>query len=289
MRQLDLLGVAADTANDGIEALAAWAAGQLCGGARRHPHAAHGRPRAHASAARGRGRTRQPAGARTPDGRRHRQRHERRGGALSRRRHGRLSGQAGADMERCARRWNAGCRWATAREGGKRRRRTRPPALRSTASVLAAWLGDDDAAIDSLLAKFRDTAIEAEREIVARIARRRSRDAWPPRRTSSRVRRRRSARPKSAPPPPRSNRPARPAIAPAAARDWGRLPRNCAARSSRSTDRRQRHDLPARAAHGNGRIRSINPSAARTCSRRRARCGSRRGGRHRLRSCGAAA
>jgi HPt (histidine-containing phosphotransfer) domain-containing protein len=31
--------------------------------------------------------------------------------------------------------------------------------------VLAAWLGDDRAAIDSLLGKFRETAIEAEREI----------------------------------------------------------------------------------------------------------------------------
>jgi signal transduction histidine kinase/CheY-like chemotaxis protein/HPt (histidine-containing phosphotransfer) domain-containing protein len=33
--------------------------------------------------------------------------------------------------------------------------------------VLAAWLGDDAAAINSLLAKFRDTAIAAEREIAA--------------------------------------------------------------------------------------------------------------------------
>jgi two-component system, NtrC family, sensor kinase len=32
-------------------------------------------------------------------------------------------------------------------------------------NVLAAWLGDDRAAIDSLLGKFRETAIEAEREI----------------------------------------------------------------------------------------------------------------------------
>lgn len=31
--------------------------------------------------------------------------------------------------------------------------------------MLAAWLGDDCAAIDSLLGKFRETAIEAEREI----------------------------------------------------------------------------------------------------------------------------
>ena len=32
-------------------------------------------------------------------------------------------------------------------------------------NVLAAWLGDDRAAINALLAKFRETAIEAEREI----------------------------------------------------------------------------------------------------------------------------
>jgi CheY-like chemotaxis protein/HPt (histidine-containing phosphotransfer) domain-containing protein len=34
-------------------------------------------------------------------------------------------------------------------------------------SVLAAWLGDDTAAIDSLFARFRDTAIEGERDIEA--------------------------------------------------------------------------------------------------------------------------
>jgi CheY-like chemotaxis protein len=33
--------------------------------------------------------------------------------------------------------------------------------------VLAAWLGDDNAAINSLLSKFRDTAVAAEREIGA--------------------------------------------------------------------------------------------------------------------------
>ena len=32
-------------------------------------------------------------------------------------------------------------------------------------SVLGAWLGDDQAAIDSLLGKFRDTAVETQREI----------------------------------------------------------------------------------------------------------------------------
>ena len=43
--------------------------------------------------------------------------------------------------------------------------------------VLAAWLGDDDAAIASLLEKFRDTAIDAEREISIGVACRRSRGA----------------------------------------------------------------------------------------------------------------
>jgi HPt (histidine-containing phosphotransfer) domain-containing protein len=32
-------------------------------------------------------------------------------------------------------------------------------------SVLGAWLGDDQSAIDSLLGKFRDTAVETQREI----------------------------------------------------------------------------------------------------------------------------
>ena len=39
--------------------------------------------------------------------------------------------------------------------------------LEGRREVLAAWLGDDAAAINSLLAKFRDTAIAAEREISA--------------------------------------------------------------------------------------------------------------------------
>ena len=55
VRQLDLLGVAADTAEDGVEALEAWSAA-LRGGARRHPHAAHGRLRIDAPPARDRSR-----------------------------------------------------------------------------------------------------------------------------------------------------------------------------------------------------------------------------------------
>src|SRR5262245_35844450 len=38
-------------------------------------------------------------------------------------------------------------------------------------AVLAAWLGDDQATIDSLLGKFRETAIDAEREIEAAASR----------------------------------------------------------------------------------------------------------------------
>ena len=41
------------------------------------------------------------------------------------------------------------------------------PAAAIDRDILAAWLGDDRAAIDSLLGKFRETAIEAEREIDA--------------------------------------------------------------------------------------------------------------------------
>ena len=51
-----------------------------------------------------------------------------------------------------------------------RRRTPKTPAKPAAAidrDVLAAWLGDDATAINSLLAKFRDTAIAAEREIAA--------------------------------------------------------------------------------------------------------------------------
>src|SRR5262245_43780954 len=41
----------------------------------------------------------------------------------------------------------------------------REPTAAIDRNVLGAWLGDDRAAIDALLAKFRETAVEAEREI----------------------------------------------------------------------------------------------------------------------------
>jgi hypothetical protein len=45
------------------------------------------------------------------------------------------------------------------------RRDQREPTTAIDRNVLGAWLGEDHAAIDALLAKFRETALEAEREI----------------------------------------------------------------------------------------------------------------------------
>ena len=116
-----------------------------------------------------------------------------------------------------------------------------------------------------------------------RLARRRPRRRSRPPRTSSRARRRPSARPASATaaaaleqagkagdrtPLPRGPGPARRRIAPRARRD--RRPRA----------------RPKQLVAMSGRF---SPSAARTCSRRRARCGSRRDAPDRPRSCGAGA
>src|SRR5206468_10353051 len=51
--------------------------------------------------------------------------------------------------------------------GGSDAEDTPRPSSAIERDVLAAWLGDDNAAINSLLAKFRDTAVAAEREIGA--------------------------------------------------------------------------------------------------------------------------
>jgi CheY-like chemotaxis protein/HPt (histidine-containing phosphotransfer) domain-containing protein len=58
-------------------------------------------------------------------------------------------------------------RWLPIRDESSVDDRTeqREPTAAIDRNVLAAWLGEDRAAIDSLLGKFRETAIEAEREI----------------------------------------------------------------------------------------------------------------------------
>ena len=59
-------------------------------------------------------------------------------------------------------------RWMPMEDVARETTHTEAPAKPAAAidrEVLAAWLGDDATAINSLLAKFRDTAIAAEREI----------------------------------------------------------------------------------------------------------------------------
>ena len=182
-------------------------------GAGRHPHAAHGRLRAGAADPGGRGRRPERPHA---GGRRHRQRHEGRGRALYRRRHGRLSGQAGqhraaahhagalaTDPERAR---------ANVRKTGANRR-----GARSRRACGLAWRRSrrDRFAVE----KFRDTAIEAEREIDA-ASRAGNLATWPRPRTSSKARRRRSVPPASPRPRRRSSRRAKPATGPAAATCW---------------------------------------------------------------------
>ena len=167
VRQLDLLGVAADTVNDGVEALEAWAAADGRYAAvladihmpRMDGHELTRQIRA-AEAKRG------AAGARTPIV------------AVT------ANAMKGED-ERCL---AAGMdaylakpvnmdqlrttleRWMpiedSSRDPSDAVEMPKPPSAIDR-DVLAAWLGDDAAAIDSLLAKFRDTAIAAEREIGA--------------------------------------------------------------------------------------------------------------------------
>jgi DNA-binding response OmpR family regulator len=87
-------------------------------------------------------------------------------------------------------------------------------------SVLGAWLGDDRAAIDSLLSKFRDTALDTQREIDS--ASRNGNLAT----LAAAAHKLKASAPRRRP----WSRPARPATAPAAAMASGRSPRSCAGR-----------------------------------------------------------
>jgi PAS domain S-box-containing protein len=167
VRQLELLGIASDTANDGVEALEAWAT-------------ADGKYAAvladiHMPRMDGRELTRQIRVAETQ-----------RGSSAARTPIVAVTANAmkGED-ERCL---AAGMdaylakpvnldqlratleRWMpideAAREAADMDEAPKPPSAIDR-DVLAAWLGDDDGAINSLLSKFRDTAVAAEREIGA--------------------------------------------------------------------------------------------------------------------------
>ena len=159
--QLKLLGIAADTAENGVDALEAWARGRYAAVlADIHmPHMdGHELARRLRAAEADRGGVRTPIIAVTADA---------------------MKGEE----ERCLASGMDAClvkpvsierlratleRWLPIQAGSSAGRPERSePTAAIDRDVLAAWLGDDRAAIDALLGKFRETAIEAEREIDA--------------------------------------------------------------------------------------------------------------------------
>jgi signal transduction histidine kinase/ActR/RegA family two-component response regulator len=162
VRQLELLGIDADTATDGVEALEAWEAGHYAAVLadihmpRMDGHELTKRIRA-AEAEKG---AHTPVVAVTANAMKGED--ER---CLAAGMDAYLAKPVNMDQLRATLE-----RWMPIQEtdhvagtGGDKP--TRPRAI--DREVLAAWLGDDDAAINSLLAKFRDTAVAAEREIGA--------------------------------------------------------------------------------------------------------------------------
>jgi PAS domain S-box-containing protein len=161
VRQLDLIGLAADSANDGVEGLEAWAAGQYTAVlADIHMPRMDGYElarRIRAAEAEGRKKGRTPVVAVTANA---------------------MKGEE----ERCI---ESGMdaylvkpvnierlrttleRWLSVGRGGNGHAANNgaPSGSAIDRSVLGAWLGDDRSAIDSLLGKFRDTAVETQREI----------------------------------------------------------------------------------------------------------------------------
>ena len=217
------------------------------------------------------------------DRRGHGQRHEGRGRALPRRRHGRLSGQAGEhgpaahharalDADRRTRRASrAHRRCAEARRRDRSRACSPPGSATMRRRSTRCWPS-------SATPRSRPSARSRPRHAPATCRR------WRRRRTSSRARRRRSARPASA-------------AAAAALEQAGKAgDRTAAARALGPLAAELRRALAEiDVVHGgrdeaaDGFASWFNPSAARTCSRRRARCGSRRDAPDRPRSCGAGA
>ena len=165
VRQLELLGVSADTTNDGVEALEAWAASEGRYAAvladihmpRMDGHELSRQIRA-AEAKRG------AAGARTPivavTANAMKGEDER---CLAAGMDAYLAKPVNMDQLRATLE-----RWMQIEDAGREvihAEDTPKPGAAVDREVLAAWLGDDSAAINSLLAKFRDTAVAAEREI----------------------------------------------------------------------------------------------------------------------------
>ncbi len=167
VRQLELLGISADTVNDGVEALEAWAAAEGRYAAvladihmpRMDGHELTRQIRA-AEAKRGASAPRTPIVAVTANAMKGED--ER---CLAAGMDAYLAKPVNMDQLRTTLE-----RWMpiedVTREVSDADDAPKPPSAIER-DVLAAWLGDDDAAINSLLAKFRDTAVAAEREIGA--------------------------------------------------------------------------------------------------------------------------
>jgi PAS domain S-box-containing protein len=167
VRQLELLGIASDTVNDGVEALEAWAAADGKYTAvladihmpRMDGHELSRQIRV-AEAKRGSAATRTPIVAVTANAMKGED--ER---CLAAGMDAYLAKPVNLDQLRVTLE-----RWVPidepAREASDAEEASKPPSAVDR-DVLAAWLGDDDKAINSLLAKFRDTAVAAEREIGA--------------------------------------------------------------------------------------------------------------------------
>jgi signal transduction histidine kinase/HPt (histidine-containing phosphotransfer) domain-containing protein/FixJ family two-component response regulator len=167
VRQLELLGIASDTANDGVEALEAWSAAEgkfAAVLADIHMPRMDGRELTRqirvAEAQRGSSATRTPIVAVTANAMKGED--ER---CLAAGMDAYLAKPVNLDQLRATLE-----RWMPiddpARDASEADEAPKPPSAVDR-EVLAAWLGDDDKAINSLLAKFRDTAVAAEREIGA--------------------------------------------------------------------------------------------------------------------------
>lgn len=161
VRQLDLLGLAADSVNDGVEALEAWAAGRYTAVlADIHMPRMDGYEltrRIRAAEAEGRKSGRTPIVAVTANAMKGEE--ER---CLDADMDAYLVKPVSIDRLRTTlERWlsvDGGADGHDPAHGGD-------GASAIDRSVLGAWLGDDRGAIDSLLGKFRDTALETQREI----------------------------------------------------------------------------------------------------------------------------
>jgi CheY-like chemotaxis protein len=161
VRQLDLLGLAADSVNDGVEALEAWMAGRYTAVlADIHMPRMDGYElarRMRAAEAEGRKDGRTPIVAVTANAMKGEEERCIEAGMDAYLVKPVTIERLGATLERwlSVGRNGNGHAAANGGEGG----------LAIDRSVLGAWLGDDKAAIVSLLEKFRDTAVDAQREI----------------------------------------------------------------------------------------------------------------------------